>query len=191
MSPERRRRAVTVLQQRFGVSQRRACRLAGQHRSAQRRPAPVPRDADEVLRARLRQISAQYPRWGWRKAHAIAAREGLVVNRKRTRRLWLDEGLKRPPRVRKKRRNPTVARRGSRRERRRRLDRPGLQRAYVTVDLRPWASRPRSQRCPRVRGSRRCRSTDSVGDSDGLVEQLEDQIRRRRLSHSGISSLKK
>ncbi|MEH1016298.1 IS3 family transposase [Micromonospora sp. CPCC 206060] len=104
MSPQRRRRAVTVLQQRFGVAQRRACRLVGQHRSAQRRPAPAPRDADEVLRARLRQISAQYPRWGWRKAHAIAAREGLVVNRKRTHRLWLDEDLKRPPGVRKKRR---------------------------------------------------------------------------------------
>jgi transposase InsO family protein len=104
VSPERRRRAVGVLQQRFGVSQRRACRLVGQHRSAQRRPAPTPADADVVLRARLRQISAEYPRWGWRKAHAICRREGLVVNRKRTRRLWIDEGLKRPPRVRKKRR---------------------------------------------------------------------------------------
>jgi hypothetical protein len=104
VSPERRRRAVTVLQQRFGVSQRRACRVVGQHRSAQRRPAPRLCDADTALRARLRQISARYPRWGWRKAHAIAAREGLVVNRKRTRRLWLDEGLKRPPRARKKRR---------------------------------------------------------------------------------------
>jgi transposase InsO family protein len=61
-------------------------------------------DSDEVLRARLREISARFPRWGWRKAHAIAAREGLVVNRKRTHRLWLEEGLERPLRVRKKRR---------------------------------------------------------------------------------------
>jgi putative transposase len=104
VSPERRRRAVVVLQQRFGVSQRRACRVVGQHRSAQRRPTPVVRDVEEVLRARLRQISGQHPRWGWRKAHAIAAREGLVVNRKRTHRLWLEEGLKRPEAVRKKRR---------------------------------------------------------------------------------------
>ncbi len=35
---------------------------------------------------------------------AVAACEGLVVNRKRTHRLWLDEGLKRPARARKKRR---------------------------------------------------------------------------------------
>jgi len=36
--PERRRRAVGHLQARFGVSQRRACRVAGQHRTTQRRP---------------------------------------------------------------------------------------------------------------------------------------------------------
>jgi len=104
VSPERRRRALTVLQQRFGVSQRRACRVVGQHRTAQRRPAPRLVDGEAALRARLRQISVRYPRWGWRKAHAVARREGLVVNRKRTRRLWIDSGLKRPPRVHKKRR---------------------------------------------------------------------------------------
>jgi len=104
VSPDRRRSAVVVLQQRFGVSQRRACRLVGQHRSAQRRPPrPVP-DTEARLRNRLRQISARHPRWGWRKAHTIAAREHLVVNRKRTRRLWIELGLKRPLRVRKKQR---------------------------------------------------------------------------------------
>jgi putative transposase len=104
VSPDRRRRAVMVLRDRFGVSQRRACRVVGQHRSVQRRPAPRPDDGERVLRDRLRQISVRHPRWGWRKAHAIAAREGLVANRKRTRRLWIDLGLKRPPTVRKKRR---------------------------------------------------------------------------------------
>lgn len=104
MSPDRRRKAVVVLQQRFRVSERRACRVVGQHRSAQRRPSrPVP-DAEQVLRTRLREISVRHPRWGWRKAHAIAAREGLVRNAKRTHRLWREEGLKRPARVRKKQR---------------------------------------------------------------------------------------
>src|SRR5262249_46642597 len=103
-SPDRRRRAVVVLQQRFRVSQRRACRVVGQHRSAQRRrqrPAP---DTEARLRTRLRQISAAHPRWGWRKAHSLAAREGPVVDRKRTRRLWIELGLRRPVRVRKKQR---------------------------------------------------------------------------------------
>jgi len=104
VSPDRRRRAVVVLQQRFRVSERRACRVVGQHRSAQRRPPRPANDAEQVLRARLREISATHPRWGWRKAHAIAVREGLVRNAKRTHRLWVDEGLKRPARVRKKQR---------------------------------------------------------------------------------------
>ncbi len=88
----------------FGVSQRRACAVAGQHRSTQRLPAPVRGDVEQQLRARLRAISKKHPRWGWRKAHAIARREGLVVNKKRTRRLWREEGLKRPTKTRKRRR---------------------------------------------------------------------------------------
>ena len=104
MSPDRRRRAVTVLRERFRVSERRACAVVGQHRSSQRRPPRPVTDADAALRTRLRQISAAHPRWGWRKAHAIAARDGLVVNRKRTRRLWIESGLKRPARVGKRQR---------------------------------------------------------------------------------------
>lgn len=88
----------------FGVSQRRACQVAGQHRSTQRLAAPVRSDAEQQLRKRLRAISKKHPRWGWRKAHAIARREGLVVNKKRTRRLWREEGLKRPAKTRKRRR---------------------------------------------------------------------------------------
>jgi putative transposase len=80
VSPDLRRRAVVVLVERFGVSQRRACRVVGQHRSVQQY-APQRPEVDEArLRARLRQIATKHPRWGWRKAHAIAKSEGLVVN---------------------------------------------------------------------------------------------------------------
>ncbi|WP_458686357.1 DDE-type integrase/transposase/recombinase [Nocardia tengchongensis] len=85
------------------MSQRRACRLAGQSRSVQRRP-PAVAELEQALRARLRVISGKHPRWGWRKAHALCRGEGLVTNHKRTQRLWREEGLKRPSRVRKKRR---------------------------------------------------------------------------------------
>ncbi|MFI6573586.1 IS3 family transposase [Nocardia fluminea] len=61
-------------------------------------------EVDTVLRARLREISAKHPRWGWRKAHALCRGGGLVTNHKRTQRLWREKGLKRPPRARKKRR---------------------------------------------------------------------------------------
>ena len=50
VSPARRRRAVEHLQQVFGVSQRWACQLVGQHRSTQRHQ-PVEPDRDRALRA--------------------------------------------------------------------------------------------------------------------------------------------
>jgi len=104
VTPDRRRRAVVVLVERFGVSERRACRVLGQHRSTQR-CVPRPRPAEEEkLRRRLRQLARAHPRWGWRKAHDVLRREGHGINRKRTRRLWRDEGLRRPPPCRAKRR---------------------------------------------------------------------------------------
>ena len=53
MSPARRRRAVEHLQQVFGVSQRWACQLVGQHRSTQRHQPTEP-DRDRALREHRR-----------------------------------------------------------------------------------------------------------------------------------------
>jgi Integrase core domain/HTH-like domain len=97
---------VVVLVDRFGVSQRRACRVVGQHRSTQRL-APRHRPAEEdKVRRRLREIARRHPRWGWKTAHVILRREGHIINRKRTRRLWRDEGLRRPPSCKRKRTRP-------------------------------------------------------------------------------------
>lgn len=57
-----------TLQQRFGVSERRACRVAGQPRSTQRLPPPQPSDDELALRDFLRDFSRRRPRWGWRRA---------------------------------------------------------------------------------------------------------------------------
>jgi transposase InsO family protein len=92
-----------MLQDRLGVSERWACRVVGQHRSTQRhRPDPV--DADAVLRALLREISGQRPRWGYRRAHVRLGELGHQINRKRVQRLWREEGLRVPARRRKRRR---------------------------------------------------------------------------------------
>lgn len=92
-----------MLQDRFGVSERWACRVVGQHRSTQRhRPDPV--DADVVLRTLLREISAQRPRWGYRRAHVRLGELGHGVNRKRVQRLWREEGLRVPAKRRKRQR---------------------------------------------------------------------------------------
>jgi putative transposase len=44
--------------------------------------------------------------WGWKTAHQILLREGWSLNRKRTRRVWREEGLRRPVKTRKRRRLP-------------------------------------------------------------------------------------
>ena len=103
MSPSRRRGAVLMLQDRLGLSERRACRIAGQHRSSQRHE-PVRAPEDAALRARLRAISRERPRFGYRRAHAQLVAEGYTVNRKRTQRLWREEGLRVPRRRRKRQR---------------------------------------------------------------------------------------
>ena len=78
--------------------------MVGQHRSTQRRPKAAPNCAEAELREHLRDFARCHPRLGWRKAHVVAHREGLVTNPKRTRRVWRDERLQRPPQRRAKRR---------------------------------------------------------------------------------------
>jgi hypothetical protein len=86
VSPARRRRAVEHLQQVFGVSQRWACQLVGQHRSTQGHQPEEP-DRDRALREQLRRFSRAHPRWGSRRVHAQLVRQGWRVNRKAIQRL--------------------------------------------------------------------------------------------------------
>jgi putative transposase len=92
-----------MLQDRLGLSERRACRYVGQHRSTQRHVAAVA-DDEQALRAELRRISRRRPRWGYRRAHQLLLDEGWQLNRKRTQRLWREEGLRVPQRRRKRQR---------------------------------------------------------------------------------------
>jgi len=92
-----------VLRERFGVSERRACKVVGIHRSTQRLGPPPVTDEEAELRQFLREFSKRRPRWGWRRAAKEARRTGRAVNDKRVRRLWRDEGLRVPQKKRKKR----------------------------------------------------------------------------------------
>lgn len=92
-----------MAQTRFGVSERFACRAVGQHRSTQRLEPPSPPDDDAVIREHLRAFAKKRPRWGWRRAATDLRAHGHVVNNKRVRRLWRDEGLRVPTKRRKKR----------------------------------------------------------------------------------------
>jgi len=96
------RTAMGILQEEHGLSQRRACRLVGLHRStAQYRP--VEQD-DAPLSERLKALASENRRYGYLRLHALLRREGLVVNRKRTWRLYAKEGLQ--VRTRKRRKLP-------------------------------------------------------------------------------------
>ena len=63
--------------------------------------------ADEAqLRARLQLLARRHPRYGYRRIHVLLAREGWACNRKRVQRLWRDEGLHVPKRIRRRRKAP-------------------------------------------------------------------------------------
>lgn len=103
LGPNRKRSAVAVLRERFGVSERRACTVVDIHRSTMRLTPPPVTDEEAELRVWLRRFSTDRPRWGRRRAAKMARRAGWKVNNKRIRRLWRDEGLRVPQRRKKKR----------------------------------------------------------------------------------------
>jgi putative transposase len=102
-----RRQVVTHLRAAFGVSARRACRLVALSRSRWHyQPRRPHRDAP--VRARLRELAAARPRFGYQRLHLLLRREGLMVNHKRVYRLYREERLLvRPHRGRK---HPAVPR---------------------------------------------------------------------------------
>ena len=82
------------------VSERRACRLLCFSRSAAWRRLQSRNDTD--LRARLKALAEQYPKYGYLTLHDMLVLEGRVVNRKRTYRLYREEGLQVRTKKRKK-----------------------------------------------------------------------------------------
>ncbi len=103
MKPAGRKRLVGYLQEQHHVSQRRACRVIPISRKAVRY-APQRPQLDAELVARLKALGEQYPRYGYLMLHSLLRADGLVVNRKRTYRLFTELGLQ----VRTKRRKKLV-----------------------------------------------------------------------------------
>jgi len=79
----------------MSVSERRVCRVLGQHRSTQRR-IPAGREDEERLTADIIELARQYGRYGYRKIAELLRNAGWVVNDKRVERIWRREGLKVP-----------------------------------------------------------------------------------------------
>jgi len=83
------------------VSERRACRALGQHRSTQRK-VPRGRDDEAALTADLVELARRYGRYGDPKIGALLKAARWFVNDKRVERIWRREGLKVPGRQPKK-----------------------------------------------------------------------------------------
>lgn len=77
------------------VSERRACRVLGQHRATQRY-RPVLRDDEDALTQAIVDLAATYGRYGYRRVAALLRADGWPVNVKRVWRIWRREGLKVP-----------------------------------------------------------------------------------------------
>ena len=87
----------------LGLSERRVCRVLGQHRSTQRKIPTTP-DDEAALTADIIALALQYGRYGYRRITALLREVGWRVNRKRVERIWRQEGLKVPQKQPKKRR---------------------------------------------------------------------------------------
>lgn len=106
VEPSGRRQVVTHLIATFRLSERTACNLAGLSRTAYRyEQAERP---DNELRNRLKVLATQYPRYGYLMLHGLLKAEGLVRNKKRTYRVYTQEGLQVRTKKRKKLQRPRL-----------------------------------------------------------------------------------
>jgi transposase InsO family protein len=79
----------------LNVSERRACKVVGQHRSVQRYEKKR-RMIDQPLTERIIVLASEFGRYGYRRITALLNNEGWGVNHKRVQRIWRAEGLKVP-----------------------------------------------------------------------------------------------
>ena len=91
VTPAARRIAVAHLANTYEMSERRACRVIAADRSSVRYRSQRPDDV--AVRERLCALAVERRRFGYRRLHVLLRHEGLVMNRKRTQRLYREEGL--------------------------------------------------------------------------------------------------
>ena len=88
-----------MLQQRFDVSERLACKVTGQSRSVQRYIPTQTHDEDELTRA-IVGLASEFGRYGYRRITALLNHQGFEVGKDRVQRIWRREGLKVPKKQR-------------------------------------------------------------------------------------------
>ena len=91
VTPAARRAAVTAAREAHGISERRACSVIGADRSVMRYRHR--RADDAAVRTRLKELAAERRRFGWRRLKMLLEREGIRMNHKKLRRLYIEERL--------------------------------------------------------------------------------------------------
>lgn len=103
VKPAARKEVAGYLQETFGISERHACRVVRLSRNTLHYQRVMP-DRDAPVVRRMKALAEQYPRYGCPLIHGLLKAEKLVINRKRTHRIYTELGLQ----VRTKRRKKLV-----------------------------------------------------------------------------------
>jgi len=101
VSPAHRRTLAEQVVQDGLCSRRAACRILRLARSTYGYRGRPPTAREELLRERLLALSAEHPRYGYRRIAALLRREGWQAGKRHIQRLRRDEGLRVPPTKRK------------------------------------------------------------------------------------------
>lgn len=91
VTPVAKREAVAHLKAQLGLSERRACQIAGADRTMVRYQSQ--RAPDTALRVRLRDLANERRRFGYRRLFVLLRREGEAWGINRIYRLYCEEGL--------------------------------------------------------------------------------------------------
>lgn len=83
------------IREKYGLSERHACRIVGQYRGTQRYTSIVRADEDALTRAII-SLASQYGRYGYRRITSLLVEAGWRVGCDRVQRIWRREGLKVP-----------------------------------------------------------------------------------------------
>ncbi|MFB0489951.1 hypothetical protein ABIE45_002537 [Methylobacterium sp. OAE515] len=71
----------------YGLSERHACRIVGQHRGTQRTVPTVPADEDALTQAIIA-LASEYGRYGYRRVTALLQADGWQVGKDRVQPIW-------------------------------------------------------------------------------------------------------
>jgi putative transposase len=106
VKPAGKKQMVSHMKDKFSLSERKSCYLAGLSRTGYRYQAKP--KGDELVRSRLKELATKLPRNGYLMLHGFLKQEGLVINKKRTYRIYTEEGLQVRTKKRKKLSRPRM-----------------------------------------------------------------------------------